>query len=240
MIRWRDEGILLAARRHGESGAVVQVLTREHGRHAGLLRGGGGKRRRGELQPGNDVVVEWQARLAEHLGTWNLDVVRPRAAALMADPRALAGLTAACALAELTLPERQPQPAVHDGLHVLLEALTDMPDWPVLLVRWELGLLQALGFGLDLSRCAVTGGETDLVFVSPRSGRAVSRAGAGRYADRLLPLPAFLRGEAGAPTDRQAVREGFALTGHFLEARLLAPEKRGLPPARQRLLERLE
>ncbi len=238
MIRWRDEGVLLSARKHGESAAIVQVLTRAHGRHAGLVRGGAGRRRRGELQPGNAVSADWQARLPDHLGTWSLEVTRARAAGLLGSPLALAGLQAACALAELVLPEREPHEAAHEGLVVLLDALPSMPGWPALLVRWELGLLADLGFGLDLSHCAVTGATEDLAFVSPRSGRAVSAAGAGGYAERLLVLPGFLAG-TGAPADAAAIRAGLALTGHFLDARVLRPENRALPPARQRFLDLL-
>ena len=236
MIEWAGEGIVLAARRHGETSAVVQVFTAEHGRHAGLVRGGAGKRGRGVLQPGNRVAARWRARLADHLGTLVCELVRADGAALLERPDCLAALASACALIERTLGERQPHPGLYDATNALIAALIEAPDWAERYVRWELGLLDELGYGLDLGACAATGATADLAFVSPRSGRAVSRAVGAAYADRLLPLPAFLVGGGGAsPAELVA---GLALTGAFLERHALAPHDRGLPPARLRLADR--
>ena len=232
---WTDEGIVLSARRHGEAAAVASLLTRAHGRHAGLMRGGWGKRGRALLQPGNAVHVRWRARLSEQLGTFTLEPERSAAARLFNDPLRLAALASACALADAALPERESHPAVHDGLAGLLAALTqDTSDWPEMYVRWEVGLLADLGFGLDLKRCARTGTETDLAFVSPRTGRAVSAEAAGPWRERLLALPGFLSG-ADESAGTNAVAQGLALTAHFLERHVFAPHGRTLPAARRRL-----
>lgn len=235
-MRWSDEGFVLSARRLGESGAVVHLLTRERGRHAGLVRGGGGRRLSAVLQPGNEVRAEWRGRLEDQLGTLSVEPARARAAALLGDPARLAALAAACAMTEAVLPEREAHPAVYEGLAALLDALDGSPAWAAGYVRWELALLSELGYGLDLARCAATGTADDLAYVSPRSGQAVSRAAAEPWRDRLLPLPAFLLGaQAGAePAD---LRDGLALTGFFLERRVLAPHDKAQPKARTRLVE---
>ncbi len=235
---WQDDGIVLAARKHGENSAIVSLLTRQHGRHAGLVRGGSGRRARGLYQPGNLVAAHWKARLPEHLGTYRCEMTDAVAAGLLNEPAKLAGLSSACAVAEAALPERQSHQPVFDGLLVLLEAL-DGPSWPSVYVKWELGLLQELGFGLDLSRCAATGTVDDLVSVSPKSGRAVSRAAAAPYKDVLLPLPRFLliSGETGSPTE---ITEGLALTAYFFERHVFGHRRNGMPAARRRLAERLQ
>ncbi len=177
-MEWSDTAIVLSARPHGESAAIVNLLTREHGRHAGLIRGGAGRRTRGVLQPGNEVAATWRARLSEHLGTLVCELERARAAALMDDAPRLAGLRSACAIAEAGLPERDPHREVFDSTVDLLDAMANTPGWRLDYVRWELRLLADLGFGLDLSACAATGVTDDLTYVSPRTGRAVSNEAA--------------------------------------------------------------
>lgn len=231
-MEWSDQGIVLSARAHGESSAVATLLTRERGRHAGLVHGGRSGRHRGALEPGTLVAARWRGRLAEHLGTLAVEPVHGYAAALLDEPLRLAALAAACAVAEAALPERHPYPALFDGTLALF-GLLDTPAWAEAYVRWEVGLLGELGFGLDLERCAVTGTNDYLAWVSPRSGRAVSAAAGEPYRDRLLPLPAFLTGRGGGGGEE--VRAGLALTGHFLERHVLHGPP---PPARLRLLER--
>ena len=236
-MEWTDDAIVLSARRHGEASAIVNVLTRGQGRHAGLVRGGAGKRARGILQPGNRVEARWRARLAEHLGTLTCELTRAFAADLLDDPLRLAALSSACAVAEATLPERAPQPAVFEGLLVFLEALSG-EAWPSVYVRWELDLLADLGYGLDLTSCAATGVNDQLAYVSPKSGRAVSLSAGEPYRNALLPLPPFLLAEGGEGNARQ-VSDGLTLTGFFLERHAFAPQRGGLPAARHRLARRL-
>jgi DNA repair protein RecO (recombination protein O) len=235
-MEWSDHGIILSARRHGEGSLIVQLLTERHGRHAGLVRGGTGKRTRGVYLPGNTVSATWRARLADHLGNYSCELLGSRAAALLDDPVKLAGLSSLCAVAEIALPEREAHPAVYRGFMIVLDAF-EAGDWHAPYVRWELGLLAELGYGLDLARCAATGRNDALAYVSPRSGRAVSLSAGEPYRDRLLPLPPFL---IGATTASAAdVQAGLRLTGYFLETRLFGPEGRALPAARQRLVDRL-
>jgi DNA repair protein RecO (recombination protein O) len=233
---WRDEGILIAARRHGESAAIIEVLTREHGRHAGVVRGGASRRMAPVLQPGAQLALEWTARLEEHIGTFRVDPIAARTAAIMADRAALAALGAMLALVAVALPERDAHPELYARSVGLIDALGTAPDWPARYAAWELALLAELGFGLDLGRCALTGAADDLAWVSPRSGRAVARTAAGRWADRLLPLPGFLA--AGGPASAGDLADALRLTGHFLEARL-APTlaRQALPAARGRAVE---
>ncbi len=238
-MNWSDEGYVLSVRRHGEAAAIVNLLTREHGRHAGLVRGGAGRRLRGVLQPGNLVAAEWRGRLAEHLGSYTVEGMRDHAAGLLSDGNRLAGLTAAAAVTEAALPEREAHLAVHDGFAALLAALAGTPNWAAIYVRFELGLLAELGFGLDLSHCAATGSTEDLAYVSPRSARAVSREAAAPYKEKLLPLPAFLLPEAGESLARQDILDGLKLTGYFLQSAVFAPHNQPLPMARERLVERI-
>lgn len=233
-MEWRDEGVLLAARPHGESAAIIEVFTALHGRHAGVVRGGGSRKMAATLQPGTQLSVTWRARLDGHIGAFTVEPLRSRAAVL-SDARALAGLTSACALLQVALPEREPHTALWAASMPLLDALADGADWPPLYLRWEMRLLEELGFGLDLSRCAVTGSRDDLAYVSPKTGRAVSRSGAGEWADRLLPLPQGLLGQG--PASAEEMRQGLAITGHFL-TRELQPLLNGrpLPEARNRLV----
>ncbi len=239
-MQWTDDAIVLSARRHGEGSAVATLLTRRRGRHAGLARGASSARGRGALQPGNRVEATWTARLAEHLGAWRIELRASHAPELFDDRLRLAGLSAALAVAEAALPEREPHPGVYEALLALVAAM-EAPElgdaWIAAHVRWELGLLAELGFGLDLARCAVTGSGGDLAFVSPRTGRAVSRAAAEPYAGRLLRLPGFLAGRG--PGGREDLAAGLALTGHFLERHVFAPAHRPPPPARLRFADRL-
>lgn len=242
---WQDDGIILSARRHGETSAIVQVLTRSHGVHGGLVKGGYAKRQRASIEPGNRVHVTWRARLSEHLGNFSLETTHAHGAALMDDADRLAAMSAVLAVAGAALPEREPHPAMLEALEALLDALEhvdiapDVTGWGQLSVRWELGLLSELGFRLDLSHCASTGATEDLVWVSPKSGRAVSREAGLPYAAQLLPLPGFLREGDDEPTTLRDILQGLKLSGYFLERHLFAPHDRPMPQARSRLVERL-
>jgi len=236
-MEWRDDGSILTVRRHGETSAIVEILTASHGRHAGVVRGGASRKVTPVLQPGNRVAVTWRARLGEHIGSYTVEPLNPRAARLMPDPLALAALNAATALLTVCLPERDPQPDLYARTEALFDMLGQGEAWPVAYLRWEMALLDALGFGLDLSACAVTGATDGLAYVSPRSGRAVSRSGAGDWADRLLPLPPEMTGQGAV---RAGVVAGLATTGHFLTTRALpALGDRPLPAARARLVDLL-
>jgi DNA repair protein RecO (recombination protein O) len=237
-MEWSDDGIILSIRKHGETSAIVTLLTPERGRHAGLVRGGAGKRTRGLLQVGNLVRAHWRARLREHLGALSCELLRPCAALLLDDPSRLAALSAACAVAEVSLPEREPHRAVYDGLLAFLKDL-DGPSWPSLYVKWELGLLGELGFGLDFTSCAATGKIDDLAYVSPKSGRAVSKEAGLPYKDVMLSLPSFLL-KPGTAGCQKEVAEAFALSGYFLEKNVFSHDKPGTPAARQRLSRILE
>jgi DNA repair protein RecO (recombination protein O) len=235
---WTDTAIVLHARPHGETNAVLDVFTRGHGRHAGLVRGGRSRKIRPALQTGNLVKVEWRARLAEHLGFFVVELDKPYAVRALDDRLALSGIGALASLAVL-LAERDPHPALFDMAVLMLDHLSEAGLWPALLARWELRLLTELGVGLDLERCAATGARGDLIYVSPKSGAAVS-AGAGEpYKDRLLRLPGFLRGAEGFAPSPDEIAEGFALTGFFLERYLAEHGNAPLPVARQDFLRLL-
>ncbi len=244
-MEWTDDAIVLAARRHGESAAIVSLLTREHGRHAGLVHGGAGTKARGLYEAGNRVTATWRARLSEHLGHFACELAAANAARLLDEPLRLAALAAAAAVAEAALPEREPHPKAYAGLLDLVEALTTPEratlDWAAGYARWEFELLAELGFGLDLRECAATGSNDRLIYVSPKSGRAVSAAAGEPYRDRLLALPAFLTGGAD-PLGLGEVKAALALTGHFLARDVFAhgPHPKGAPPAaRGRFRDRL-
>ena len=234
-MEWQDEGIVIARLKHGESSLIVKLLTGSHGLHAGLVRGGAGRNAAPVWQIGNRVAATWRARLADHLGSWRGELVRAHAADLLDSRRPLAALGAAAALVEATLPEREPIPAVFQAFAALLERLPT-PGWAPSYARFEVALLAALGFGLDLASCAVTGDSEDLAYVSPRTGRAVSRAAAGVYRNRLFDLPGFLI-EPGESADADQVAAALRLTGHFLARQALAPAERRMPPARERLYD---
>lgn len=238
-MEWRGEGILLAARRHGESAVIIDMFTPEQGRHAGVVRGGASRKMAPLLQPGAQLDVTWRARLEDHLGAFTVEPLRSRAAQVMGDGDALAGLNAICALLVFTLAERDPHPELYARTLDLMDRLGTDPAWPLAYMFWELALLEELGFALDLDSCAVTGETQELAYVSPRSGRAVSEKGAGEWADRLLPLPRALRGLISEDA-LDEVPAGLRVTGHFLQA-WVAPSlgNKPLPVARQRLLDRL-
>ena len=233
-MEWHDNGIVLTARKHGESSAIVTLLTREHGRHAGLVRGGMGQHKRGLFQPGNRVRATWRARLAEHLGSYTCEMTEAVAAPLMNDRLRLAGLSAICAVAEMALPERERHKPVYEGTDVLLDVL-DQDIWPTIYVKWEIGLLQELGFGLDLTCCAATGTTENLTYVSPKSARAISADAAEPFKHALLRLPTFLIDTEQAATWHD-VLDGLRLTGFFLERQVFTNTKPNqAPPARSRL-----
>ncbi len=233
-MEWTDDGIVLKARKHGETDAIVTLFTRSHGRHLGIVHGGAGRRRRGTHQPGNLVRARWRARLSEQLGWWSAELERSFACLSLDDPTSLAALSSACAVAETALPERTPHPRAYAGLLAFLESLST-GEWPAAYVRWEVQLLAELGYGLDLSACAATGQATDLRYVSPKSGRAVSAAAGEAYAERLLPLPAFLT-QGGSSRDFGAIRDGLLLTGHFLASHVFTGGAHPEPAARSRFI----
>lgn len=228
---------MLAARKHGEGNAIVEALTPGHGRHLGVVRGGAGRRLGPLLQPGAQMAFRWRARLEDHMGAFTVEPVRSRAG-LLGDPLALAGLSAVTAILGHVLPEREAQPRLYAQSVDLLDRMGTDGDWPLAYLFWEMELLEQLGFGLDLTRCALTGSREDLAFVSPRTGRAVSRDAAGDWAPRLLPLPACLLGQG--PASASELLEGLGLTGHFLTNWLSASlGDRPFPAARARLIGRL-
>lgn len=236
-MEWTDEGIVLGVRRHGESSAIVELLTRSHGRHLGLVRGGSGRRMRPLLQPGNSVTAVWRARLDEHLGYYLVEGTRLRAATLLASSHATYGVTHLASLARL-LPERDPHEDIYEMLECTLDDFDDAGEAAAHLIRFELAMLAELGFGLDLENCAATGATTELIYVSPKSGGAVSRLAGEPFRDRLLRLPAFLRqgerqGEGGANGwSDQDLQDGFRLTGLFLLRHVLEPRGQGHSDAR--------
>lgn len=236
MIRWRDEGILLAVRKHGETAAIVELFTAAHGLAAGVVRGGAGRRMAPVLQPGAQLAVEWSARLEAHLGHFTVEPERSRVAKVMGDRQALAGLNAVCAMLRFALAEREPHAGLYARSRAILDLLGQGDLWPLAYLQWELALLEEAGFGLDLSACAVTGVREGLRYVSPRSGRAVSAAGAGAWADRLLPLPGVMLGQGG---DDAGIREGLRVTGWFWEHKVAPALSRRLPAARARLIQSL-
>ena len=236
-MEWTDDAIVLAARRHGESGMILETLTRQHGRHMGLVHGGATQRRKAALSPGNSVRVDWRARLSDHLGSFSIELARERAGMLMEQSEALIGLNALTEIARAVLPEREPHETVHAAAEILLDAIVsdDFLHWGPVYVRWELGVLDALGFGLDLSRCAATGTNENLAYVSPKSGRAVSADAGAPWREKLLALPSFLCEFRDASASREEIAAGLRLTGYFLTDRVLYAHHRPMPPARDRL-----
>ena len=235
-MEWRDQGILLSTRRHGETSAIIEVFTPNQGRHTGILRGGTSRKIAPILQPGAQLDLAWRARLEDHIGSFVVEPVRSRAAVAMGDRLALAGLNAVTALLSFCLAEREAHPALYARTEALLDLLGQGEVWPLAYLQWEMGLLDEMGYGLDLSACAVTGVTEGLVYVSPKTGRAVSAKGAGEWADRLLPLPAVLLGQGDAPDAELA--QGFVTTGYFLMSHLAKGlGDRPLPEARARFVD---
>jgi len=237
-MEWQDEAYVLSARVHGETGAIVELLTERRGRFAAHVAGAASRRMKPFLQPGARVIAAYRARTSDNLGSAQLEPVGEGPAALFDDPLALAGLSAAAAVAQGALPEREPHPGAFLAFEALVAAFAVETIWPAVFVRFEAGLLDELGFGFDLTRCAATGVTEDLVYVSPRTGRAVSREAGEPYKDRLFPLPPFLLSSQGGLAEGDVAR-GFDLTGHFLEQFVFGPLNRPLPPARVWLIEKL-
>ncbi len=238
-MQWTDEGIVLSVKPLGETAAVVELFTRGHGRHLGLVHGGRSRRLRPILQVGNHVDATWKGRLSEHLGHITVELRRGFAAESMESDTALSALMTLTSLTRL-LPERDPHPNLYEITLFVLGFLDDPTVWPALFVRWELALLDELGAGLDLSECAATGSNDQLIYVSPKSGRAVSASAGEPYRDRMLALPAFLSKGRGGTVTAQDVRDGFALTGYFLETRVLLPRGETLPEPRGRIIANLD
>lgn len=238
MIEWRDEGVLLAVRKHGENAVIIDVLTQRHGRHSGVVRGGAGRKQAPVLQPGAQLDLVWKARLEQHLGSFTVEPLRSRAAQVMTNPLALAGLSSTVGLLCFSLPEREIYPNLYTISVNLLDLMCVTDAWPLAYLQWEIQLLEMLGFGLDLNQCAVSGEIEDLTYVSPKTGRAVAAHHAGKWKMRLLPLVPCMKGEGNA--ENNEISEGLRTTGHFLE-KWLAPSlgDRPLPVARQRLVDRL-
>jgi DNA repair protein RecO (recombination protein O) len=234
-MEWTDEGIVLGIRRHGEANAIVELMTRGHGRHLGLVRGGAGSRMRPVLQPGNSVSAVWRARLDEHLGTYAVEGLRLRAGSFLTASHAVYAVTHLGAMTRL-LPERDPHEDVFHRLQAILDHVDDAVLTAALVVRFEIALLSELGFGLDLDQCAATGSSSDLAYVSPKSGRAVSTAAGEEWRDKLLTLPEFLRGEADARPTLAELGAGFALSEFFLARNVLDPRGMTMPEARQNFI----
>jgi len=235
MLEWQDSGIILSVRGHGETGGIASILTREHGRAAGYVYGAVSTKNRGVLEPGNLVSVEWQAKSQDQLGSFTLELEKSHAAHVMDDPVKLTALQSACVLADKTLPEREKHLGVYEATRALMASFeTDL--WAPTYIYWEIGLLRELGFGLDLSKCVASGALDNLLYVSPKSGCAVSAAAGEIYKEKLLHLPSFLRGEA--RFEDGDILDGLKLTGHFLRHRVFSQSNINLPESRLRLEER--
>lgn len=235
-MEWRDQGTVLAVRAHGETSAIIEVFTSEHGRHAGVVRGGASRKLKAVLQPGSHITLSWRARLEDHLGAFTTEPVKSRAA-LMGNRLQLSALNAVTAMLSQTLPEREPHAYLYAETEALFDGIGGADSWPMSYLHWELSLLEELGYGLDLTTCAVTGSREDLAYVSPRTGRAVGRDAAGDWADRLLPLPQCLLGQS--PFIAAEVADGLRMTGYFLTKLLNEQGDRPLPAARQRFIDLL-
>ncbi|HEX3506238.1 MAG TPA: DNA repair protein RecO [Xanthobacteraceae bacterium] len=236
-MEWTDDSIVLGVKRHGETSVILELMTQAHGRHLGLVRGGAGKRQRGVLQPGNALRATWRARLDEHLGNYTVEGLNLRAASFLPAAHAVHGVTHLAALCRL-LAEREPHGAIYDALEIILDHLGDPHAVAPMIARFELDFLAELGFGLDLSSCAATGTTTDLIYVSPKSGRAVSRDAGEAYRDRLLRLPAFLHSDA-EPQSASDLADAFVLTGFFLDRHAFAPRGLHVPEARAQFVTAL-
>lgn len=233
MEHWTDQGIILAARGHGESGAVVSVLTKDHGRHNGYVYGAKSSKMRGNLEAGTWIEVDWQSRVSDQLGNFKFEQGKNCAARVMDDPLKLAALLSACALCDSALPEREGHAGLYHGMMALIDTL-QTPVWAQAYICWELAFLKELGFGLDLTRCVANGDARTLTYVSPKSGCAVSLKEGYPYKDKLLALPEFLKPERLGDGQDDIVK-GLKLTGYFLEHWVFAHHSVGIPEARQRL-----
>lgn len=237
-MEWRDEGVIISSRKYGEFDAILEVLTREHGRHAGIVKGGLGRRQRGNIQPGNEVSVRWRGRLETHLGTYTVELKNARAVAFLYCPSKLAALNSCSSLLSLAMAENEPHSLLLDGFLALLDTLEAAEDnithWGPLLVRWELGLLSELGFALELESCASTGKSNELIYVSPKSGRAVSRQAGEPYHDKMLKLPEFLTKNT-REVILDDVKDGLRLTEFFMDRHMLSPFGKKIPQARRML-----
>lgn len=241
-MEWHDQGVVLNARKYGEYDAILDVLTRDHGRHAGIVKGGFGRKKRGDIQPGNEVTLKWRGRLETHLGTYTLELKNARSVQFLYSPAKLAAMTSCCSLLTVAMAENEVHDVILNGLLAFLDALEvadNEPDnWAPLLIRWELGLLSELGFGLHLDACAATGSTEKLYYVSPKSGRAVSQEAGDPYKDKLLVLPAFLKGKDKI-LDKNDIENGLILTEFFMERHMLAPFGKSLPQARRMLKDHI-
>jgi DNA repair protein RecO (recombination protein O) len=237
-MEFHEEAFVLSARAHGDTGVVADLLTETHGRHAAYVAGGASRKMKPFLQPGSRVIADYRARTSDHLGSARLEAVGEGSSALFDDPLALTGLAAATAVTQGALPEREAHPGAFLAFEALMGAFQIPEVWPAIFVRFEAGLLEDLGFGLDLSRCAATGTMDDLIYVSPRTGRAVSREAGAPYADKMLKLPPFMLG-AQAGLGEGDVGAGLDLTGHFLEQFVFNPQNKPLPPARDWMMSKL-
>lgn len=235
-MQWSDEGIIIGTRRYGETSLIVELMTPGHGRHLGLVRGGRSRRQQPILQLGNSVVATWRARLDEHLGTYALEPTTQRAARLMEHPTGLYGIQVLGGLTRL-LPERDPHPDIYAVLTAIVDWLDDPVAGGAMVAHFELRMLEELGFGLDLQQCAATGGTSDLIYVSPKTGRAVSRAAGEPYRDRMLSLPAFLREAPGPTPPAGDLVDAFRLTGYFLARHVYEPRGITPPDARAGLIQ---
>ena len=241
-MEWHDQGIILSLRKYGEFDAILDVFTRNHGRHAGIVKGGLGRRQRGNIQPGNEIDVRWRGRLETHLGTYSVELKNARAVSYLYHPGKLAALNSCSSLLCLAIAENEKHETLLNGFIALLDALEatddDMSSWAPLLVKWEMGLLSELGYGLNLNCCASTGETENLIYVSPKSGRAVSKEAGKPYHDKMLPLPGFLVG----PSDKlntQEILDGLHLTEFFIERHMLSPYGKKIPQARRMLLDHI-
>lgn len=235
-MEWREDGILLAVRRHGEHAVIIDVFTEKHGRHAGVVRGGAGRKIAPILQPGAQIDVTWKARLEEHLGSFSVEPVKSRAVQMMNNRETLAALNSVTALLTFTLPEREAHPVLYRKTLAMIEMIGEGEFWALAYLRWEISLLEELGFGLDLGRCAVSGSSENLNYISPKTGRAVSQDAAGEWVAKLLPLSPALVG-AGDGSTRELL-SGLSVTGHFLTSQIVpALGDKPLPAARARFVD---
>ena len=235
-MEWTDDSVILDTRRHGETSIIVNLLSQQYGRFSGLVRGGASKNKRAIIQPGNKVLTRWRARLAEHLGTFECELIDAHASCYLNEPILLSAMNSACSIISSTLPEREPHQAIYKGFIILLESL-HKSNWATIYVKWEVGVLGELGFGLDLTTCAATGTNDNLTHVSPKSGKAVCQSAARPYLDKLLPLPNFLvNGGNGKEAD---ILAGLELTGYFFYHYVLAENGKKQPNARIRFVQNL-